>query len=40
MGLDFNLFGWVGDRFNDLGNGARRAWQGLNLAGLVIGLMI
>jgi hypothetical protein len=30
MGLDFNLFGWVGDRFNDLGNGARRAWQGLN----------
>ena len=22
MGLDFNLFGWVGDRFNDSGNGA------------------
>jgi hypothetical protein len=30
MGLDLNLVGWVGDRFNDLGNSARRAWQGLN----------
>lgn len=30
MGLDFNLGGWFNDRLNDLGNGARRAWQGLN----------